>query len=137
MQKEPFEVLGDRRKENRQEIKAKKAAQIATADQMARCIFEVQKSYAYTGCAELRKCSEDAQNEKEVKQGLEAEMQEIKDKLEDLSSALQAKKLVFRDLEEKVEQIEIKNAQPKGEADKLRYQSATKVTQQGKLYKHI
>ena len=91
LQKEPFEELGNKRKENWQEIKAKKAAQIAAADEMAKCIFQMQQSDAYTGCAELRNCLKNVHPEREeVKRVLEAEMQEMKDKLEDLSAALQA-----------------------------------------------
>ena len=86
---------------------SQKSCPICCCRPMAKCISEVQKSYACTGCAELRKCLNDAQHEKEeMKQELEAEMQDIKAKLGDLSAALQAKQLVIKDLEEKVEGTE-------------------------------
>ena len=67
---------------------------------------------------------------------LEAKMDETRDQLEDVSAALQAKKAVIRDLEEKVEQLEMENGELKEEVDKLKHQSVTKVAQQGKLYNH-
>ena len=54
VEKEPFEEHGKKRKENWQEIKVKKAAQIAAVDYMAKCISQMQKSDACTGCAEPR-----------------------------------------------------------------------------------
>ena len=60
-----------------------------------------------------------------------------RDQLEDVSAALQANKAVIRDLEQKVEQLELENGKLKEEVDKLKqHRSVTKVAQQGKLYDH-
>ena len=67
---------------------------------------------------------------------LEAKMDETRDQLEDVSETLQVKKVVIRDLEEKVEQLEMENGELKEEVDKLKHQSVTNVAQQGKLYDH-
>lgn len=91
-----------------------------------------------TICADLRKQLKCAKEEHEdVKRIMEDEMEEIKDKVEDLAAALQAKKLVIKNLEEEAEQIQKENAHFKAEADKLRRQLVNKGPRQGKLYYHI
>lgn len=119
-------------------MKAKKAAQMAAADDMAKQIFKMQNLDECTTCAELRNQLKRAKEEHEdVKRIMEDEMEEMKDKIEDLAAAVQTKKVVIGHLEEEVEQIQKENAKFKEEADKLRQQLVHKGPQQGKLYNHI
>lgn len=138
LQRGPFEHLGSKRRENRQEIKAKKAAQMAAADDMAREIFKRQYVHECTTCADVRRQLKHVNKEHEdVKRVMEDEMEEMKDKVEDLAAALQAKKLVIRNLEEEVEKVQKENRNFKEEADRLRQQLVNNGSQQGKLYNNI
>ena len=100
--------MGRKRRENQQEIKTKKIAQMALADKMAKCIFKIQELDDCTACAELRNCLKGVKEEHEdVEQTMEAEREEMKDKVEHNAAALQAKKVVIRHLqvEQEVERV--------------------------------
>ena len=116
-----------KRKESQQEMKATKAARIAAADHLARAIFKVQKPDICMGCTELRRSiqleQEEAKHALEVKN---AEILEMSTKLQDMSSAMEAKKLVIKNLEDKLQRAELENAHLKKAVEK-----PSKVSQQG------
>lgn len=82
--------MGRKRRENRQEIKTKKIAQMALADKMAKCIFKMQELDDCTACAELSNCLKGVKED--VKQTMEAEREEMKDKVEHIAAAFTQKR---------------------------------------------
>ena len=101
---------------------------------MAKAIFSAQNEAVSTGCVELRNLLRDAKNEGvEVKQILDTEVLELREKLEDVSAALLAKKVLIKDLEKGVQQVKAENASYKEEVEKVRAQSDAEVSPEGRV----
>lgn len=107
------ETKKKKRKENKEDAKAKRAAEIASAGLIAQTIFQQQKPAICHECIELRKKLENVESDfEDAKHSLRMKntkiLQMLKEKEEkdddfiDVSSALEAKRGVIRDLEEEI-----------------------------------
>ena len=108
-----------KRKEHKDELKAKKTSQIVAADELAQAIFQVQKPAVCIGCSELKNTIQNVQLEcDEVKQALKAKILELEMPLEDFTSSIEAKKMVIKDLCDVVQRMELEYAQLKYKVEK-------------------
>ena len=104
--------LPKKRKEHKDSVKKQKAAAVATANEIAKHIFQ-ERNTSVINYSETQK----QQHLQEIKK-LTDKVKELSEKLEDKESSIEAKRVVVSNLEEKVKELKEENMQLRCELDR-------------------
>lgn len=104
--------LVKKRKELKESVKTQKAAAIATANEMAKQIFQERNINSSE--------TEKQQHLREIKQ-LTDKVKELNEKLEDKQSSIEDKRVVVSNLEKKVEELKKENMELRCELDRSKH----------------